>query len=51
MSGAWLDPHGAKERDLPSPKPAVSCSGVAGLVKETAAQRRKSSAALKLKPL
>ena len=50
MSGAWLDPHGVKQCDSPGPNPAVSCSGVAGLVKETAAQRRKSSAALKLKP-
>ena len=49
MSGARL-PHGVKQCDLPAPSPAVSCSGVAGLLKETTAQCRKSSAALKLKP-
>ena len=50
MSGARLDPHGVNQRDLPGPSPAVSCSGVAGLVNQTAAQRRESSAALKLEP-
>ena len=50
MSGTWLDPHGVKQCDVPGPNPAVSCSGIAGLVRETAAQRCKSSGALKLKP-
>ena len=50
MSGTWLDPHGVKQCDVPGPNPAVSCSCVAGLVRETAAQRWKSSGAMKLKP-